>query len=1090
MAQTRVVVLGAGLGGFTAANHLSSSPELRDRFEVTVYQCGWRVGGKGASGRNCHSHQRIEEHGLHVWFGFYDNAFRLMQDCYGALGRPSGSPLDSWRAAFEPCSSFVLYEAKGRGWDPWVINIPENRNRPGEPRPFRYWHVVAVVIRWFRAGWVRLLDEVPGLMGRSCGRILQELAASALARAENLAAPAFSIVGGPIDDGLVQAERVVRRWAAGVDASLVGRQFTSALRELKDLAWLVGRPLMEHPTLRRYLFLFDLAVTTMHGISHDRLEEGTYGADELDLRVWLDRHGAKAETLESGPVRALYDLVFAFEEGDVTRPNLAAGKAVAALVRIAFDYKGAITWKMQAGMGDVVFTPLYQLLRHRGVRFQFFHWATQLRASSDGQAVDRIELIRQVDLAGGAISYDPLVNVKGLGCWPSEPKWELLAGGPELAARPQPPAFEHEANPLGRADGAVTLRRGSEFEVVVLAIPVGALPALCPELVAANEDFAAMVDGAVTVSTQAFQLWFNKPLPELGWGFAADSIAGAYDDPVDTYCNMSHLLEREDWAPDEACSVAYFCGVYPDRAETQVQANGRAKGTALDYMDTRMGPLWPAAVTQDGIGHIQWDLLVDDSGASGRSRFDAQYWRANTSPWERYVRTPAGSTKTRLRSDESGFENVFLAGDWTRNGIDGGCLEAAVISGMQAARAISGDPLAIANEDSWLQGASASIREVEMATAPPAMVGRWADAAVGAGAGLAGAALRPPVRLVQGLRQLLFSGRPPGVPAAPTPVPYVDFGGLTNFPGPYRCQGTKLWVWFPRVDQKKVAELCTRALSRPTGGAWHYRPVWPRVMLTFGEIAEVIPEPVPFDSYGSLTERQVALWVPTIATRDVPGPFDEAAGVAMFVPYIWLDNGMSFATGREGVGWPKTSGWPQFPGDDGLASFRLDVFGLKKFGAHQHPDRYPLLEVNPPAAAQEAGPEWVAGAIQGLDDVVEALRGLAGDKPLFPLGLGRNLLESVLHRRLRQVFLKQVRGAGDGRQAALQQIVEAAARVIKIDRVSRLPAAELVIHQVESQPVTRELGLDSQDLDFGLLIEMDFVQETGTVVWDAYGHRI
>ena len=41
---------------------------------------GWRLGGKGASGRGVAD--RIEEHGLHLWMGFYENAFRLMRDCY------------------------------------------------------------------------------------------------------------------------------------------------------------------------------------------------------------------------------------------------------------------------------------------------------------------------------------------------------------------------------------------------------------------------------------------------------------------------------------------------------------------------------------------------------------------------------------------------------------------------------------------------------------------------------------------------------------------------------------------------------------------------------------------------------------------------------------------------------------------------------------------------------------------------------------------------------------------------------------------------------------------------------------------------
>ena len=46
-ARTRVAVLGGGVGGITAAFELTATPELRERFDVTIYQLGWRIGGKG-----------------------------------------------------------------------------------------------------------------------------------------------------------------------------------------------------------------------------------------------------------------------------------------------------------------------------------------------------------------------------------------------------------------------------------------------------------------------------------------------------------------------------------------------------------------------------------------------------------------------------------------------------------------------------------------------------------------------------------------------------------------------------------------------------------------------------------------------------------------------------------------------------------------------------------------------------------------------------------------------------------------------------------------------------------------------------------
>ena len=58
--RRRVAILGGGVGAIAAAWALSD-PAARERVEITVYQLGWRLGGKGASGRNAAQAQRIEE---------------------------------------------------------------------------------------------------------------------------------------------------------------------------------------------------------------------------------------------------------------------------------------------------------------------------------------------------------------------------------------------------------------------------------------------------------------------------------------------------------------------------------------------------------------------------------------------------------------------------------------------------------------------------------------------------------------------------------------------------------------------------------------------------------------------------------------------------------------------------------------------------------------------------------------------------------------------------------------------------------------------------------------------------------------------
>ena len=145
--RPRIAILGGGAAGITAAFELSSAG-WRERYEsITVYQQGWRLGGKGASGRGeC---DRIEEHGLHIWLGFYQNAFRMMRECYDELGRDPSVPIATVEQAFERASQFVVQEPRGHGWLPWTATFPETDELPGtgEPTIPSLWELLVRALR-------------------------------------------------------------------------------------------------------------------------------------------------------------------------------------------------------------------------------------------------------------------------------------------------------------------------------------------------------------------------------------------------------------------------------------------------------------------------------------------------------------------------------------------------------------------------------------------------------------------------------------------------------------------------------------------------------------------------------------------------------------------------------------------------------------------------------------------------------------------------------------------------------------------------------------------------------------------------------
>jgi uncharacterized protein with NAD-binding domain and iron-sulfur cluster len=632
------------MAGLAAAWRLSD-PDAEPA-EVTVYQRGWRLGGKGASSRGPNG--RIEEHGLHVWLGFYDNAFRLLRSCYEELDRSStdpACPIQDWRDAFLPASAIGLWRPEGDDPSVWLARFPENDRLPGGETPADELTAVDFLERGL---------ALIGRFGVSLG--------------SNPAEPPRAVLSSSPDHPALTPDH----GTPGAELLQGARAGIRAVAENRGAA-------------RRSSEFVELMLTMLRGTVADRLTVRGYSAvDDLDLRDWLARHGASRTALDSPLVRGHYDLSFAYEDGDRTRPRFPAGLALHLTMRMFLDYKGAMFWKMRAGMGDVVFAPLYQALRRRGVRFRFFHRLDHLHLGPDGRSVTAVSLGRQANAADH--DYDPLVRVRGLPVFPDRPQLAQLDAGEELLGH------DLESQRCNWPDaGRVTLAAGDDYDALVLAVSVGMLPHTCRELLDASERWRSMVDRVGTVATQAFQAWLRTDERSLGWESAAATVTGC-GEPFDTFASLSQTLPFEDWPDDEQPRTATsFCAALPEAAIREAADTREVvRANALRFLERRSPMLWPGAVGADG--EFRWDLLCgngpDPGVASGRARFDSQYWRANTDPSDRYVQSLPGSDPYRLRADGSGFDNLFLAGDWIDSGLNAGCIEAATLSGLQAANAI------------------------------------------------------------------------------------------------------------------------------------------------------------------------------------------------------------------------------------------------------------------------------------------------------------------------------------------------------------------------------------------------------------------
>jgi uncharacterized protein with NAD-binding domain and iron-sulfur cluster len=1075
--KRKIAILGGGMGALAAAWQLTRTPELRDALDVTVYQQGWRLGGKGASGRDQTPGygQRILEHGLHVWGGFYENAFAVMRECYAEARRPAGSPLSTWydparreASAFWPQSHITVEEQVGDRWVHWSVEMPDNDDLPGEGdgEEVHPWELFGMMIEvvtevlqvsplWQgEPGGKGLLDrlfshwssdparparsEHARKVGRALANSLGAVSASAEAPGVSLSRrieKALADVGGFVEDAvspgwflstvlsLAKSDRARAHEHAGPGALL------DLLMQLHDwLARRIEKEIELTDALRRLWVIADLGLAHARGMVADGvIVHGYEVIDHLDWSAWLKKHGASDMTLESPLVRGIYDYVFGFVEGDVKRRALEAGTAVRGLLWIILTYRGAIFWEMQSGMGDAIFAPLYEVLAARGVKFAFFHRVRSLGLSADRSAVERVKIGVQATVRAGANAYAPLIGVGGAPCWPDRPRYEQLLEGERL---------ERERVDLESAFSTwhdvreIELERGKDFDDVVLGIAIGALPALCTELAAAEPRWKAMFEAVKTVQTQAMQLWLSPDKEGLGWK-GPTTVLSAYAEPYATWGDLSHLERVEAWPAGQVGSIAYFCGPLPtttpdgDPAGFAARAERVAKSTGRAWLDANIAHLWPSA---SGAHGLDWAKLVDPQNRTGEARFDAQYFRANVNPSDAYVLSVPGSGKHRLEAGDTGFANLVIAGDWVKTRVNAGCIEAATLAGMAAADALVRSSARSATLDARLSTLDSLPR-------------------------------------------------------------YVERGGEQVYRQPLELYGCEMRGFAVEADMAALRRLCDVQLNGPARGKRRYVPIVPRVMLAFAAIDRATSADPTEKRFGWIEEIDVAFWVP-VAVLEPEGGKWRVTDVAWHLPYVFVDNPWAVMTGREIYGFHKQLGEFTIPSPGGDGAYRVRAMVLPRHEPGRRAEVRTVLDVRRPIPGpahsptiwQEAGEalQELRRAIFGVDEILSIVDHLGIDG----VRLAVHLLDYLGDGRVPMVFLKQFRDAGAADRACYQRIVHACARIHEGSFRGAGPMLgdyRLQLADWASHPIAAELGLKvgENPVDVAMWTKFSFTMEAG-----------
>ncbi len=685
MARQRIAIVGGGPAALATAFELTEAPKWRDRYDIDVYTLGWRLGGKCASSRNAAIRGRNEEHGLHILGGFYHNVFQQLRPLYAQWGLVSPGTAIRFDEALAPHDGFTLLQPEGAGgWREARVSLPRNARAPGvDPDPLTMTTVIRRIASWVADAIRRLLAGGPAT---------DWIASS---DASLFAAAPFQMTGEK-SDGFRGLADDFDGFAGDAEALAGGGPDDKAVADAIARAQNVLDRLQEPSPLSggvRNLDLFgalEFFASLFKGILADRLTTRGFDAiNDMEAAAWLRKHGASERAIACPLFQAGYHYAFAYTNGRPSEKGVAAGAGVRGILKMVFTYHGAVFFHMRGGMGEIFVTPYYEVLRHRGVRFHFFHRLDHVGLDASG-FVDQLRFRVQARCAAGSDRYQPLVDHKAPDgkvrrVWPVGALKDQLT--PESAARIEGKDLESwfESEGLGEEK---RLDRGAAdgFDIVVLAASISTLRDTTKDLAAHSPRWRRMLDAAGLTPTIAAQIWRADRTPDFH-GWTKDGLFTAYELPHSTWANMDFqlALEHPDARGRRPQSLSFLCGPVPfppsgvPGAHLPAAECSRAETLTRAWQSQHAARAFPGLIAADG----RYDL-------SGE--FETMYVRINSDPVSLYVTTPPGSVDRRLRPGGSGFPNLFLAGDWTRNNFDMGAVEVATQSGRLCAKAICGFP--------------------------------------------------------------------------------------------------------------------------------------------------------------------------------------------------------------------------------------------------------------------------------------------------------------------------------------------------------------------------------------------------------------
>ena len=368
--KKKIVLFGTGVGSLSTAFELTDYPGWEELYDITIYQLGWRAGGKTATSRGLNN--RIQERGIHILQGWYWNMFRLLRRTYDERRDKKMAPgykFQDWTdAVIKDDTTLLTTENKDGTWDSWPFIFPEDKLIPGDAGGVKtsvmLKRVLAIVCQLFFGSPYKKRGFLGFIPKWIFGMLMHSYPIDEQHPGE-LTPPRYG--SDPVKNAEMCKEDMSVNLEDRSTINLSRFWFVIMCVVIWPVSWIyfilriVLYPLLTFWTgLIRLFSAFEWILITTKGSLKDcyvweKSEIIFAPINKYDYREWLSEHGGSKMMIRSGLVKFMYYGSFANLKGDA-QGILAADIAVRIVLDTVF-YKGSLVWKTRAGTGGTIIAP-------------------------------------------------------------------------------------------------------------------------------------------------------------------------------------------------------------------------------------------------------------------------------------------------------------------------------------------------------------------------------------------------------------------------------------------------------------------------------------------------------------------------------------------------------------------------------------------------------------------------------------------------------------------------------------------------------------------------------------------------------------